>query len=170
MKQNPTLSLSLDRIATTALHKPTNELLLMLEFVFRYPHLQDQFNKYSRMLASRAKPHPGKSLASCPCWEGSDCSGKDGIMKMLGFVLPVFHRTSINDLPGTTQQPSSSSSSTISPTCLQLEFFSPTRELAIQIHGECAKFGSSMNIRAKCVLPQSPVASKVNVPPRDPRV
>ena len=37
MKQNPTLSLSLDRIATTTLHKPTNEPLLMLEFVFGHP-------------------------------------------------------------------------------------------------------------------------------------
>jgi len=71
---------------------------------------------------------------------------KTGSGKTLGFLLPVFHRISTKDLPGK-RASKNSSSGQAAPLCLVL---SPTRELAIQIHGECVKFASCVNIRAEC--------------------
>mmetsp|Transcript_2064 Transcript_2064/g.4467 ORF Transcript_2064/g.4467 Transcript_2064/m.4467 type:complete len:487 (+) Transcript_2064:244-1704(+) len=100
--------------------------------------------------AGFTEPSPIQARAWPVALAGKDliAVAKTGSGKTLGFLLPVFHRISTNDLPGTAQESSSSSSSATAPMCLVL---SPTRELAIQIHGECVKFGSCINIRSSCV-------------------
>mmetsp|Transcript_22287 Transcript_22287/g.34009 ORF Transcript_22287/g.34009 Transcript_22287/m.34009 type:complete len:475 (+) Transcript_22287:41-1465(+) len=92
---------------------------------------------------------------------------KTGSGKTLGFLLPVFHRISTNNLPGS-QALGASSNTTPSPLCLVL---SPTRELAIQIHGECVKFASCINIRAECVYGGTNVQTQLKqVKAADPQV
>uniref|UniRef100_A0A7S4N7C1 RNA helicase n=1 Tax=Odontella aurita TaxID=265563 RepID=A0A7S4N7C1_9STRA len=95
------------------------------------------------------KPSPIQARAWPVALTGKDliAVAKTGSGKTLGFLLPIFHRVSTKDIPGGTQA-ACSSSSLPAPVCLVL---SPTRELAIQIHGECVKFGSAINIRAECV-------------------
>mmetsp|Transcript_22541 Transcript_22541/g.40674 ORF Transcript_22541/g.40674 Transcript_22541/m.40674 type:complete len:494 (-) Transcript_22541:33-1514(-) len=73
---------------------------------------------------------------------------KTGSGKTLGFLLPVFHRISTNSLPGGAIAIVKRGSKTPSPLCIVL---SPTRELAIQIHGECSKFGAPIGISSECV-------------------
>jgi superfamily II DNA/RNA helicase len=99
--------------------------------------------------AGFTEPSPIQARAWPVALSGKDliAVAKTGSGKTLGFLLPVFHRISTKDLPGT-QASGSSSSSLPAPLCLVL---SPTRELAIQIHGECVKFASCINIRAECV-------------------
>ena len=98
--------------------------------------------------AGFTEPSPIQARAWPVAISGKDliAVAKTGSGKTLGFLLPVFHRISTNDLPGTKRL--SSSNGSTSPLCLVL---SPTRELAIQIHGECVKFGSCVNIRSECV-------------------
>lgn len=105
--------------------------------------------------AGFTEPSPIQARAWPVALAGKDliAVAKTGSGKTLGFLLPVFHRISNNDLPSSAQESSSSGNGT-SPMCLVL---SPTRELAIQIHGECLKFGSSINIRAECVYGGTPV-------------
>lgn len=99
--------------------------------------------------AGFSEPSPIQARAWPVALAGKDliAVAKTGSGKTLGFLLPVFHRISTNNLPGP-QPLSGSSNSMPSPLCLVL---SPTRELAIQIHGECVKFASCINIRAECV-------------------
>lgn len=99
--------------------------------------------------AGFTEPSPIQARAWPVALAGKDliAVAKTGSGKTLGFLLPIFHRISTKDLPGG-RQCSSSSSGQPAPVCLVL---SPTRELAIQIHGECIKFGSTINIRAECV-------------------
>lgn len=99
--------------------------------------------------AGFTEPSPIQARAWPVAIAGKDliAVAKTGSGKTLGFLLPVFHRISTSDLPGGTQA-AGNSSSLPSPMCLVL---SPTRELAIQIHGECVKFASCIDIRAECV-------------------
>eukprot|EP00548_Thalassiothrix_antarctica_P007874 CAMPEP_0194137750 /NCGR_PEP_ID=MMETSP0152-20130528/7594_1 /TAXON_ID=1049557 /ORGANISM="Thalassiothrix antarctica, Strain L6-D1" /LENGTH=487 /DNA_ID=CAMNT_0038834893 /DNA_START=59 /DNA_END=1522 /DNA_ORIENTATION=+ len=133
--------------------KPTNEKLCWNSFSdapFAKP-IQQAFQD-----AGYTEPSPIQARAWPVALAGKDliAVAKTGSGKTLGFLLPIFHRISNNDLPGSTRESSSNSSSMASPMCLVL---SPTRELAIQIHGECLKFGSSINIRAECVYGGTPV-------------
>jgi len=77
---------------------------------------------------------------------------KTGSGKTLGFLLPVFHRISIKDLPGGGMVPvvnyHNNNNNTPSPLGL---IISPTRELAIQIHREAVKFGSTINISSEVI-------------------
>jgi len=73
---------------------------------------------------------------------------KTGSGKTLGFLLPVFHRISIKDLPGGIMPVNSHNNNTPSPLGL---IISPTRELAIQIHGEAVKFGSAIHISSEVI-------------------
>ena len=81
---------------------------------------------------------------------------KTGSGKTLGFLLPVFHRISTRDLPGGAV--AETNSKVPSPLCLVL---SPTRELAIQIQGECVKFGSLIGIASECVYGGTDVQSQL---------
>ena len=74
---------------------------------------------------------------------GSDliAIAKTGSGKTLGFLLPVFHRISESEQSGDAVVGAS-------PRCLVL---APTRELAMQIHAECARFGARAGIRACCI-------------------
>lgn len=80
---------------------------------------------------------------------GKDVIGvaKTGSGKTLGFLLPIFHRISTKNLP-TGAVDNSNNNDTPSPLGLVV---SPTRELAMQIHSECVKFGSSVGITATCL-------------------
>ena len=101
--------------------------------------------------AGFTEPSPIQARAWPVAIAGKDliAVAKTGSGKTLGFLLPVFHRISNKDMPGTsTQEASSGGGGMLAPMCLVL---SPTRELAIQIHGECVKFASCINIRAECV-------------------
>lgn len=68
--------------------------------------------------------------------------------KTCGFLLPAFHRLLIV-LRDRRRGP---------PGILVL---APTRELACQIEGECAKFGRSSNIRSVCAYGGAPKSSQV---------
>ena len=103
--------------------------------------------------AGFTEPSPIQARAWPVAIAGKDliAVAKTGSGKTLGFLLPVFHRISNKDMPGTSTQEASTRSGDSgmpAPMCLVL---SPTRELAIQIHGECVKFASCINIRAECV-------------------
>ena len=70
---------------------------------------------------------------------------KTGSGKTLGFLLPVCHRISNSSSPSQQQ----SSGVEVAPLCIIL---SPTRELAIQIHGVSVKYASCYNnINCECV-------------------
>ena len=70
---------------------------------------------------------------------------KTGSGKTLGFLLPVFHRISNSSSPSQQQSPGVE----VAPLCIIL---SPTRELAIQIHGVSVKYASCYNkINCECV-------------------
>jgi superfamily II DNA/RNA helicase len=81
---------------------------------------------------------------------------KTGSGKTLGYLLPVFHRISTKDLPGGAI--AATNTTLPSPLCLVL---SPTRELAIQIQGECLKFGSPIGIASECVYGGTNVQTQV---------
>jgi superfamily II DNA/RNA helicase len=73
----------------------------------------------------------------------------------LGFLLPTFHRIYTNDVPGGSQH---QRSDIPSPLCLVL---TPTRELAMQIHRECIKFGPFLNIRSECIYGGTNVGAQI---------
>mmetsp|Transcript_58563 Transcript_58563/g.68400 ORF Transcript_58563/g.68400 Transcript_58563/m.68400 type:complete len:501 (-) Transcript_58563:563-2065(-) len=108
--------------------------------------------------AGFTEPSPIQARAWPVALAGKDLVGvaKTGSGKTLGFLLPVFHRISTKDLPGDNSSvdadadvvASTGAKKTPAPLCLVL---SPTRELAIQIHGECVKFGTCLNIRSECL-------------------
>lgn len=71
--------------------------------------------------------------------------GKDWLRQDTSFLLPVFHR--ISNSSSLSQQQSSGVE--VAPLCIIL---SPTRELAIQIHGVSVKYASCYNnINCECV-------------------
>jgi superfamily II DNA/RNA helicase len=103
--------------------------------------------------ASFTDPSPIQARAWPAVLQGKDliAVAKTGSGKTLGFLLPVFHL--IKDIlkkKNKTQEPSSS------PLCLVL---APTRELAIQIHSECIKFGET--IRSECVYGGTNVGDQI---------
>lgn len=96
-------------------------------------------------------PSPVQAKAWPAALAGKDVIGvaKTGSGKTLGFLLPIFHRISTKNLPeGATENINSYTNPAPSPLCLVV---SPTRELAIQIHGECVKFGTPIGISSTCV-------------------
>ncbi|OEU19270.1 DEAD-domain-containing protein [Fragilariopsis cylindrus CCMP1102] len=94
--------------------------------------------------AGFTEPSPVQAQAWPAALSGKDVIGvaKTGSGKTLGFLLPVFHRISTKNLPlGATE----------AMTMLQKGrglLVSPTRELAMQIHKECVKFGTPIGISA----------------------
>lgn len=98
------------------------------------------------------KPSPIQARAWPVAVSGKDviAVAKTGSGKTLGFLLPIFHRISTQNLPKGAKEniQAHGSSSTPSPRALVV---SPTRELAIQIHGECVKFGAPMGITSTCL-------------------
>ena len=108
------------------------------------------------------KPSPIQAKAWPVAISGKDviAVAKTGSGKTLGFLLPIFHRISTKNLPnGATENIKiHSSSSTPSPMALVV---SPTRELAIQIHGECVKFGASIGITSTCLYGGTPASAQI---------
>ena len=98
------------------------------------------------------KPSPIQAKAWPVAISGKDviAVAKTGSGKTLGFLLPIFHRISTKNLPKGAKEnvKAHKSSSTPSPMALVV---SPTRELAIQIHGECFKFGAPIGITSTCL-------------------
>jgi superfamily II DNA/RNA helicase len=98
------------------------------------------------------KPSPIQAKAWPVALSGKDLIGvaRTGSGKTLGFLLPIFHRISTKDFPKGANEniQAHSHSSTPSPMALVV---SPTRELAIQIHGECVKFGAPIGITSACL-------------------
>ena len=98
------------------------------------------------------KPSPIQAKAWPVAISGKDviAVAKTGSGKTLGFLLSIFHRISTKNLPKGAKEnvKTHSSSSTPSPISLVV---SPTRELAIQIHGECVKFGAPIGITSTCL-------------------
>jgi len=95
------------------------------------------------------EPSPIQSRAWPVVLDGKDliAVAKTGSGKTLGFLLPVFHRISIKDLPGGM---ASVNSKKDIPSPLGL-IISPTRKMAIQIHREAVKFGSLINISSEAI-------------------
>ena len=84
------------------------------------------------------------------------CAGRDAIAvaktgsgKTLAFLLPVFHRMALRGPPPATPVPS--------PTALVL---APTRELALQIHAECERFGRPAGVHAVAVYGGAPMGDQ----------
>jgi len=92
------------------------------------------------------EPTPIQSRAWPVALRGKDliAVAKTGSGKTLGFLLPMFHRISAGDLVGG----AAAATEATAPLGLVL---SPTRELAIQIHGEAAKYGAAAGIASACV-------------------
>ena len=90
--------------------------------------------------AGFSQPSPIQARAWPVVLAGNDliAVAKTGSGKTLGFLLPLFHH-----IAATTSQNNHNNTKVPSPLCLIL---SPTRELAIQIHGECVKFGAYLKI------------------------
>lgn len=109
--------------------------------------------------AGFTKPSPIQSRAWPIAVSGKDliAVAKTGSGKTLGFLLPVLHRISTNDFPVTSGEGANIGGGVVAPLCTIL---SPTRELAIQIHGECVKFASCMSIKSECVYGGTNVQSQ----------
>jgi len=75
---------------------------------------------------------------------------KTGSGKTLAFLLPAFHALAAGAKPG---------GKAVEPRALVL---APTRELAMQIHGECAKFGNQVGIASTCIYGGVPVSAQVS--------
>mmetsp|Transcript_4724 Transcript_4724/g.9960 ORF Transcript_4724/g.9960 Transcript_4724/m.9960 type:complete len:547 (+) Transcript_4724:111-1751(+) len=93
-------------------------------------------------------PSPIQSRAWPVALLGKDliAVAKTGSGKTLGFLLPMFHRISVGDLPGGAA--ATGASATPAPLGLVI---SPTRELAIQIHGVAATYGAAVGLASACV-------------------
>jgi len=105
--------------------------------------------------AEFARPSPVQSKAWPAALSGKDviAVAKTGSGKTLGFLLPIFHNISTKNLPrGATEAvkvlQGRGNVETPSPLAL---IVSPTRELAMQIHKECVKFGSLIGILSTCL-------------------
>ena len=98
------------------------------------------------------KPSPIQAKAWPVAISGKDviAVAKTGSGKTLGFLLPIFHRISTQSFPAGARENIQAHSGTITPSPLAL-VVSPTRELAVQIHGECVKFGVPMGITSTCL-------------------
>lgn len=104
--------------------------------------------------AGYTKPSPIQSRAWPVAISGKDliAVAKTGSGKTLGFLLPVLHRI------GSSKEERIHTSGVVAPICIIL---SPTRELAIQIHGESVKFASCLdNIQTACVYGGTNVQSQ----------
>ena len=104
--------------------------------------------------AGFTKPSPIQSRAWPVAISGKDliAVAKTGSGKTLGFLLPVLHRI------GSSKEERTHASGVVAPICIIL---SPTRELAIQIHGESVKFASCLdNIQSACVYGGTNVQSQ----------
>ena len=104
--------------------------------------------------AGYTKPSPIQSRAWPVAISGKDliAVAKTGSGKTLGFLLPVLHRI------GSSKEERTHASGVVAPICIIL---SPTRELAIQIHGESVKFASCLdNIQTACVYGGTNVQSQ----------
>jgi len=103
--------------------------------------------------AGFTEPSPVQARAWPVALAGQDliAVAKTGSGKTLGFLLPIFHKITSNETTST-------KTSIPSPKCLIL---SPTRELAIQIHGECIKFGSPLQVTAACIYGGTNVQAQV---------
>lgn len=97
-------------------------------------------------------PSPIQAKAWPVAISGKDVIGvaKTGSGKTLGFLLPIFHRISTKNLPCGAKENINANGSNTTPSPLTL-VVSPTRELAIQIHGECVKFGAPIGITSTCL-------------------
>ena len=108
-------------------------------------------------------PSPIQAQAWPVILGGSDliAIAKTGSGKTLGFLLPVFHRIGESEQAGEAVAAGA-------PLCLVL---APTRELTMQIHAECERFGARAGVRASCIYggvplpPQRAELRKVNSPP-----
>jgi superfamily II DNA/RNA helicase len=95
--------------------------------------------------AGFTEPSPIQARAWPVVLEGKDliAVAKTGSGKTLGFLLPIFHHIATDKTPA--------------PLCLVL---APTRELAIQIHSECVKFGP--DIVSACVYGGTNVKEQID--------
>ena len=110
--------------------------------------------------AGFASPSPIQARAWPVALAGKDliAVAKTGSGKTLGFLLPIFHQIMANGAV-TTNKSKSKAAATATPHCVVL---SPTRELAIQIHGECLKFGTApVQIRAECLYGGTNVGAQI---------
>jgi len=105
--------------------------------------------------AEFTQPSPVQSKAWPAALSGKDviAVAKTGSGKTLGFLLPIFHNISTKNLPrGATEAvkmlQGRGNIKTPSPLAL---IVSPTRELAMQIHKECVKFGTLIGILSTCL-------------------
>ena len=98
------------------------------------------------------KPSPIQAKAWPVAISGKDviAVAKTGSGKTLGFLLPIFHRISTKNLPSGAQENVKTHRNSTTPSPMAL-VVSPTRELAIQIHGECVKFGAPIGITSACL-------------------
>eukprot|EP00531_Pseudo-nitzschia_arenysensis_P003691 CAMPEP_0116134614 /NCGR_PEP_ID=MMETSP0329-20121206/10746_1 /TAXON_ID=697910 /ORGANISM="Pseudo-nitzschia arenysensis, Strain B593" /LENGTH=487 /DNA_ID=CAMNT_0003629349 /DNA_START=22 /DNA_END=1481 /DNA_ORIENTATION=- len=98
------------------------------------------------------KPSPIQAKAWPVAISGKDviAVAKTGSGKTLGFLLPIFHRISTKNLPNGAEENLKANSVNNTPSPMAL-VVSPTRELAIQIHGECVKFGAPVGITSTCL-------------------
>ena len=100
-----------------------------------------------------------------PACEGRDvvAVAKTGSGKTLAFLLPTVYRLGLrhardarSTLPART---TNESQGVPAPDALVL---APTRELAIQIHAECEKFGAPAGVRSACVYGGAPAWEQKN--------
>mmetsp|Transcript_27371 Transcript_27371/g.57439 ORF Transcript_27371/g.57439 Transcript_27371/m.57439 type:complete len:547 (+) Transcript_27371:130-1770(+) len=107
-------------------------------------------------------PSPVQAKAWPAAISGKDVIGvaKTGSGKTLGFLLPIFHRISINNLPKGAGAASTTNTTSTVPSPIGL-VVSPTRELAMQIHKECVKFGTPIGISSACVYGGTPANQQI---------
>lgn len=111
-------------------------------------------------VAGYSKPSPIQSRAWPVAMSGNDliAVAKTGSGKTLGFLLPVLHRISSSIDGSSKKEGRTHTSEVVAPLCIIL---SPTRELAIQIHGVAVKFASCLNnIQCECVYGGTNVQSQ----------
>jgi len=101
------------------------------------------------------KPSPIQSAAWPAACEGKDviAVAKTGSGKTLAFLLPMFHA-----IIGTTSNRIVPVAAASSPLGLVV---APTRELAVQIQLECAKFGGPVGIVSLCCYGGTPVQQQI---------
>ncbi len=137
---------------TSSSNNDDNELLTFWESFSDAPFAEPI--QKALKAAGYTKPSPIQSRAWPVAISGKDliAVAKTGSGKTLGFLLPVLHRI------GSSKEERTHTSGVVAPMCIIL---SPTRELAIQIHGESVKFASCLdNIQTACVYGGTNVQSQ----------